>query len=62
MSNWVVEVSDNGTARHAVTVVVSSVDRQLHTDNSTREIREDNNNELFCVTEKGTGKNRIEAF
>jgi hypothetical protein len=38
--------------------VVSLVDRQLHTDNSTREIREANNNELFCVTEKGTGENQ----
>jgi hypothetical protein len=46
----------------AVKVVVSLIDRQLHTDNSTREIREGSNNEPFCFTEKGTGKNRIVAF
>jgi hypothetical protein len=41
--------------------VVSLIDRQLHTDNSTPEIRE-GNTELFCFTEKGTGKNRTVSF
>jgi len=40
----------------AVKVVVSSVHRHVHTDNSTRGIWEGNNIKLFCVTEKGTGE------
>ena len=39
----------------AVKAVASWVDRQLHTDNTTREIREGNKNELFRVKEKETG-------
>ena len=38
-------------------VVGSSVDRQLHVDNSTREIHVSNNNEKFRATELETGEN-----
>lgn len=58
-----VEVRDNETAWSASREggksndVVSSVDSNIHVDNSTRETRVGDRNKQICATERGIGEN-----